>query len=250
MKQLVTLAVICAAIYFGYQHEPDLRYAITGIPYEAKRPSPSQALPNIDLTSLRPDQLPQEVTIFADIPFKDPKTNLVITTTSGSKHQLVKIIPPNVRIRVKGTNYQISLPIDKTDLVEQLANMPLNAAPRPAEIEPSVPTPPPVNAAPTARPVAPISPSSPVAASSGPVDPVKLMRDSLQNKPIKEFSISKVTAWSAGPTETIDGETYATGIVSYEATTILGQKTMRAKALIKNGRIEKWTHANSGVEIE
>ena len=76
------------------------------------------------------------------------------------------------------------------------------------------------------------------------------MRDSLQIKPTKEFGVSQITDWSAGPTETIDGETYETGIVSYEATTILGQKTMRAKALIKNGHIEKWIHAKSGVQIE
>ncbi|MFZ9941378.1 MAG: hypothetical protein ACO3F7_04425 [Luteolibacter sp.] len=248
MKQLLTLAVVCAAIYFGYKHEPDLRYAITGIPYEAKRTSPS--LPNIDLTSLRPNQLPQEITIFHDIRFKDPNTGLEITATSGSKVQPVKITPPDISVRVKGTNYLIKLPIHKTDLAEQLASMPLHAAPAPVETAPTTPTPPPVQAAPTPEPVAPSAPSSTVAASSGSLDPVKLMRDSLQIKPTKEFGVSQITDWSAGPTETIDGETYDTGIVSYEATTILGQKTMRAKALIKNGHIEKWIHAKSGVEIE
>jgi hypothetical protein len=76
------------------------------------------------------------------------------------------------------------------------------------------------------------------------------MRESLQTNPIKEFSIGQVTTWSPGPEETIDGETFATGIISYEATTILGHKTMQAKALIKNGSIQKWIHAKSGIEIK
>ena len=50
--------------------------------------------------------------------------------------------------------------------------------------------------------------------------------------------------------ETIDGETFATGIISYETPTILGQKSMQAKALIKNGSIQKWTYAKSGIEIK
>ena len=250
MKHLITIAVIGAAAYFGYKFEPDLRLTITGIPYGVGHKILKGSLPDVDLATLRPDQLPKEVTIFTAMPIKDTSANLVINLPPGSKHQPIKITPPTVQLLVKGTKYQIVLPIDKTDLIEQLSQMPLNTAPpaTPAEPEPepqSVPD----------TPEAPLAEPSPIAASTpttpvGPVDPVKMMRECLQNNPIKEFNIGQVTTWSPGPEETIDGETFATGIISYETSTILGQKSMQAKALIKNGSIQKWTHAKSGIEIK
>jgi hypothetical protein len=248
MKHLITIAVVGAAAYFGYKFEPDLRLAITGIPYGVGHKMANSTLPNVDLATLRPDQLPKEVTIFATIPFKDTSANLVINLPAGSKHQPVKITPPNVQLLVKGTKYKIVLPIDKTDLIEQLSLMPLDTAPPPTPTEPE-PEPEPVAPEPTPAEPAPIAAPTPTA-PIGPVDPVKLMRESLQTNPVKEFSIGQVTTWSPGPEETIDGETFATGIISYEATTILGQKTMQAKALIKNGSIQKWTYAKSGIEIK
>jgi hypothetical protein len=248
MKHLITIAVVGAAAYFGYKFEPDLRLAITGIPYGVGHKMANSTLPNVDLATLRPDQLPKEVTIFATIPFKDTSANLVINLPAGSKHQPVKITPPNVQLLVKGTKYKIVLPIDKTDLIEQLSLMPLDTAPPPTPTEPE-PEPEPVAPEPTPVEPAPIAAPTPTA-PIGPVDPVKLMRESLQTNPIKEFSIGQVTTWSPGPEETIDGETFATGIISYESSTILGQKTMQAKALIKNGSIQKWTYAKSGIEIK
>ena len=248
MKHLITIAVVGAAAYFGYKFEPDLRLAITGIPYGVGHKMANSSLPNVDLATLRPDQLPKEVTIFATIPFKDTSANLVINLPAGSKHQPVKITPPNVQLLVKGTKYKIVLPIDRTDLIEQLSLMPLDTAPPPTPTEPEpepesfAPEPTPAEPAPIAAP----TPTAPI----GPVDPVKLMRKSLQTNPVKEFSIGQVTTWSPGPEETIDGETFATGIISYETLTILGQKTMQAKALIKNGSIQKWTYAKSGIEIK
>lgn len=247
MKHLITITVVAAAAYFGYKFEPDLRLSITGIPYGVGHKILNDSLPNVDLTALRPDQLPKEVTIFTAMPFKDTSANLVINLPPGSKHQPVKITPPNVQLLVKGTKYQIVLPIDKTDLIEQLSQMPLSSAPTETPAEPKPEPEPAAPEAPPAEP-APLAASTPTA-PIGPVDPVKLMRECLQNNPIKEFSIGQVTTWSSGPEETIDGETFATGIISYEAKTILGQKTMQAKALIKNGSILKWTHAKSGIEI-
>jgi hypothetical protein len=248
MKHLITIAVVGAAAYFGYKFEPDLRLAITGIPYGVGHKMANSTLPNVDLATLRPDQLPKEVTIFTTIPFKDTSANLVINLPAGSKHQPVKITPPNVQLLVKGTKYKIVLPIDKTDLIEQLSLMPLDTAPPPTPTEPE-PEPEPVAPEPTPVEPAPIAAPTPTA-PIGPVDPVKLMRESLQTNPVKEFSIGQVTTWSPGPEETIDGETFATGIISYETPTILGQKSMQAKALIKNGSIQKWTYAKSGIEIK
>lgn len=248
MKHLITIAVVGAAAYFGYKFEPDLRLAITGIPYGVGHRMAINSLPNVDLATLRSDQLPKEVTIFSTIPVKDQSTGIIINLPAGSKLQPIKITPPNVQLLVKGTNYKIVLPIEKTDLIEQLSLIPLDTTPPPTPAEPE-PEPEPVAPLPTPAEPTPIAAATPTA-PIGPVDSVKLMRESLQNNPVKEFSIGQVTTWSPGPEETIDGETFATGIISYEDTTILGQKTMQAKALIKNGSIQKWTHAKSGIEIK
>jgi hypothetical protein len=245
MKLLLMLIVAGSAAYFGYKHEPDLRPFITGIP-QAARPSIPDSLRDIDLASLRVDQLPKEVTIFITRPYRHSNGNLEITILPGSKHAPVKISPPNVHLRVEGTKYQFVLPIDKTDLIQQLSQMPLDSAPDPTNTEPALPKPQSPSAQPTASPTP--APTAPSTATS--TDAVMLMRDTLRNSPLKEFSISQITTWSAGPQETIDGESFATGIISYEAKTILGQKSMQAKALIKNGSIKKWIHAKSGIEIK
>ena len=245
MKLLLMLIVAGSAAYFGYKHEPNLRPFITGIP-QAARPSIPDSLRDIDLASLSANQLPKEVTIFITRPYKHSNGNLEITILPGSKHAPVKISPPNVHLRVEGTKYQFVLPIDKTDLIQQLSQMPLDSAPDPTNTEPALPKPQSPSAQPTASPTP--APTAPSNATS--TDAVMLMRDTLRNSPLKEFSISQITTWSAGPQETIDGESFATGIISYEAKTILGQKSMQAKALIKNGSIKKWIHAKSGIEIK
>lgn len=255
MKQFITLAVVVGFAYLGYKFEPALRETITGIPYAVGHKIPADLMPKVDLATLRQDQLPKEISILSSMPFKHKETGLFINVPIGSKHQPIKVVPPNVHLRVTGTKYQVVMPIAKTDLIEQLSRMTHEATPAPiaADTNPTTPSAPVTAApaiAPTPDPIPSAVPSIPAVSNSSDVDAVSLMRSSLQQNPVKEFAIGQITAWNPGPEETFDGETFATGTVSYEATTILGQKTMQAKALIKNGRIEKWIHAKSGIEIE
>jgi hypothetical protein len=252
MKHLITLCVVCLAAYFGYKFEPALRQVITGIPYQANRLPANQSDLNIDPTTLRPDQLPKEVSIYVTIPFKDESSGLTANLMAGSKHPLLKVMGSDLQIQVKDTKYKITLPISKTDLLQQLAHMPLKATiDEPAELPPTKTEPEPAPPKPQTETPGPITNTpQPAATSDTPVDALKLMRDSLQNNSIKEFAIDQIVTWSPGGEETFDGETYTTGTVSYESSTILGQKTMQAKALIKNGSIQKWIHAKSGIEIK
>ena len=249
MKLLLMLIVAGSAAYFGYKHEPDLRPFVTGIP-QSTRPSIPDSLRGIDLASLRVDQLPKEVTIFITRPFRHSIGNIELTILPGSKHAAVKIDPPNVHLRIEGTKYQFVLPIEKTDLIDQLSQMSFDSAPAPIYTKPALPEPQSPSAQTTPSSTVSPKPTPTASSTASSTDAVMLMRDCLRNKPLKEFNISQITSWSAGPQETIDGETFATGIISYEAKTILGQKSMQAKALIKNGSIQKWIHAKSGIEIE
>jgi len=79
---------------------------------------------------------------------------------------------------------------------------------------------------------------------------VKLMQDSIKAGGLKEFTFDQVLDWKAGEEEDFDGVTYQTGIAAYKAETIFGVKTIEAKALISEGKIQKWIWAKSGLEIK
>jgi hypothetical protein len=79
---------------------------------------------------------------------------------------------------------------------------------------------------------------------------VAIMQASLNQGQIKEFTADQVVSWTPGPEETIDGEVFETGLVNYNAETIFGAKTIQAKALIQNGKVQRWIWPKSGMEIK
>lgn len=252
MKQLIAVILVGLAAYLGYKFEPQLRFPLTGIPYGVGHNLADAPILDIDPSTLRPDQLPKEVTIFANIPFKDSSTGLTVDVPAGSKHRLIRVEGTDAVIEVRGTSYRIKIPISKTDLMQQLSQMPISSTPPPAadQIPPPEPTKPLAPAPIKEAPATVTETSPPPIIESTPIDPLKLMRDSLQSGKIKEFSVDQVVNWNQGGTETIDGTTYNTASVSFERDTILGRRTMQAKALIRNGSIEKWIWAKSGIEIK
>ena len=46
-----------------------------------------------------------------------------------------------------------------------------------------------------------------------------------------------------------DGVNYQTGMVTFEAETILGKQQQKAIALIENGKVEKWYWAKTKLEM-
>ena len=78
---------------------------------------------------------------------------------------------------------------------------------------------------------------------------VSAMQESVKAGSIKEFKFEQVEGWKAGEEETVDGESYQTGLAAYKAQTIFGEKTVQAKALIKGGKVVKWIYAKTGMEI-
>ena len=79
---------------------------------------------------------------------------------------------------------------------------------------------------------------------------VALMQESIKGGQVKEFTFDQVLKWNAGSEEEIDGTKYQTGLAEYKAETIFGVKTMKAKALVKDGKVAKWIWATSGMEIK
>jgi hypothetical protein len=79
---------------------------------------------------------------------------------------------------------------------------------------------------------------------------IALMKDSIAGGAVKEFTSDQVKGWKTNGEETIDGTEYQTGLAAYEAATIFGVRPVQAKALIKDGKIERWVYAKSGMEIQ
>ncbi|MBT7970045.1 MAG: hypothetical protein HN570_03530, partial [Verrucomicrobia bacterium] len=112
-----------------------------------------------------------------------------------------------------------------------------------AKIDPVVPNPEPM-------PVVEPTPAPAADAKLGEDKIIALMKDSIAGGAVKEFTSDQVKGWKANGEETIDGTEYQTGLAAYEAATIFGVRPVQAKALIKDGKIERWVYAKSGMEIQ
>ncbi len=78
---------------------------------------------------------------------------------------------------------------------------------------------------------------------------VASMKESLAAGTIKELDAAKVNNWEAAPNETFDGQEFQVGIATYKEMTILGEKELKAKALFKDGKLDKWIHSKTGMQI-
>ena len=107
-------------------------------------------------------------------------------------------------------------------------------------------------ATPTPAPTPTRAPATVPAAprATGAVGIVPIMQASIRGGQIKEFTFAQVLGWKAEPNETVDGETFQAGSVTYKAETIFGVKTLQAKAFIKNGKVQRWIWPKSGMEIK
>jgi len=126
-------------------------------------------------------------------------------------------------------------------------------APNPIPVAGVDPTP-----TPTPEPMPVVEPEPEPAPTPAPVGGAKLsddeiialMKESIAGGAVKEFTSDQVKGWKPNGDETIDGTEYQTGLAAYEAATIFGVRPVQAKALIKDGKIERWVYAKSGMEIQ
>lgn len=283
MKELLYFLGIAAAGVVGYMAEPSLRSTLTD-------PLPAAHAPlAIDLSVVDPASLPERVLVNVPVKVTDASSGITMTIDAGNRLKLVRlegdlaVVGPSEGLSVGRVN------VADTDLIQQLVTSsgsrsrtpeapptpPVTPPVTPPATEPAVtpepapaemaanetPVPPAETAAPT-EPAAPVgesgdptamaetpAPAAP-AAPAGNTDVVSLMQDSVKSAQINEFKFDQVLNWEASGEETIDGETFQTGLASYKAETIFGVKTIQAKALVKNGKVARWIWPKSGLEIK
>jgi hypothetical protein len=252
MKTFLFLLGLVAAGIVGYSFEPDLRRSLTGKIPETRNGKPpviaataadpaqgtAKPAPEIDPSSLSPDQLPKQVVLKTNVDISDAELQLTVTIAAGNPVDLIRIEGGNAIISPGSEKFQASVPISQTNLMEQLSATP------PVEPEVAITPEPEPEPEPDPQP----TPATPAASQGNPVD---VMQSSIKGGDIKEFTFDQVLNWEASPEpETVDGETYQTGIASYKAETVFGVKTIQAKALIKGGKVVKWLWPKSGMEIK
>ncbi|MES2924836.1 MAG: hypothetical protein V4819_24995, partial [Verrucomicrobiota bacterium] len=278
MKLFSTLIGMALAGVLGYLAEPSLRFQLTGKQRSAVEIAKNQKVvlktPDgapFDVASLSADQLPQRVLLNIDVKVSDAASGVTMNIPAGNRVKLVRIERENVVVSPSDGPFLGLVPITDTDLLQQIAaNPPTTVAPpvtpptEPVVIPPVIPPvavvpepvtpptgdseepavkmpePPPVpEPAPEPTPAPPPA-GEPAPAVAGASDAVKAMQESIKAAQIKEFTFDQVLEWKAEADETVDGETYQTGIASYKAETIFGVKTIQAKALIKGGKVQRW----------
>lgn len=276
MKFVLAIIGIGASGIVGYLLEPTLRPVlthqektapepITDTPAPTPTPTPTEKSPELtfDYTKLQPQQLPAKVTLKSEAKATAAGETDAVPLPAGTKVKPLRIEGFELIFSVLGTA-QGKIDVKQTDLVEQLiANPPPPVAvvtePEPeappvvaVKPEPEPEPEPMIEAEPEPAPAVATTPepAAPATATLGPDGIIALMKSSLESKQISEFSLDQVNDWKAGDEETIDGESYQTGIASYQAETIFGTKNIQAKALIKGGKVVRWIWPTSGLEIQ
>ena len=223
---------------------------------------------SINLDEVRDSELPETVTI----------ENPTIIPTSGGEGQvrlrkgdvvtLLNRKDDSLIVEKPDLNGKGKISPKDTDLFQQLVK---RIYEREAGGAIAATTPPATVVAPAPAPApAPVAKIDPVVSNPEPMpvveptpvpDPVEdtklgddeiiaLMKDSIAGGAVKEFTSDQVKGWKTNGEETIDGTEYQTGLAAYEAATIFGVRPVQAKALIKDGKIERWVYAKSGMEIQ
>ena len=263
MKFIVNLFAVALAFALGYVAEPHLRPQLTGqnpttrtqsIAGNTTRTSPPA--PQIDFSSITQAQLPPQVVLYADAKVTDTSSGISLKIEAGSRVNLIRLEGENAVVSPGTGQFEGIVPINGTDLAEQLTANPPAATTPAAAPEPVTPAPPePAPApepmpepapAPEPTPVAEATPATPPAAA----DVVGAMQASIRAAQIKEFKFDQVQEWTESLAETIDGETYQIGVASYKAETMFGVRVIQAKALIKNGSVQRWVYSKSGMDMK
>jgi len=292
MKAPLILCIVVLAAALGYLLEPSLRSTLTGSSTKTPQENTSEVEevimledPPIDISAYAPEQLPKVLKLKQPAQFKDKSSGLTIAMPVGSTAKLLRVDGKTAVVSPGETSYKILIPISKTDLMDQLANVTpkasgaapatatetappaesdndttANTTPEAAPTEaPPTETPPaastPTEPAPTPEPAASTEPSpaptpAPTVGSGPSSDVVAVMKNSILAAEIKEFTSQQVTEWKADAAETVEGQSFQTGVVTYQAESPFGKKAIQAKAYIQNGKVVRWIWPNSGIQLK
>jgi hypothetical protein len=281
MKYAQFAAVVFVLYFLGYILGPTITHALVDVKKDASGlvaiVKYKSANYTINLDEVRDNELPKTVKIenATEIPTLSGEGQVRlrkgdVVTLLNRKDDVLIVEKPD-------SNGKGEISPKDTDLFQQLAKqiyekeaggavaVTTPPAPVPVPVPNPVPAPNPTPVAgvdptptPTPEPMPVVEPEPEPTPTPAPVGGAKLsddeiialMKESIAGGAVKEFTSDQVKGWKPNGDETIDGTEYQTGLAAYEAATIFGVRPVQAKALIKDGKIERWVYAKSGMEIQ
>lgn len=277
MKYAQFAAVVFVLYFLGYILGPTITHALVDVKKDASGlvaiVKYKSANYTINLDEVRDNELPKTVKIenATEIPTLSGEGQVRlrkgdVVTLLNRKDDVLIVEKPD-------SNGKGEISPKDTDLFQQLAKQiyekeaggAVAVTTPPAPVPAPVPAPNPIPVAgvdptptPTPEPMPVVEPEPEPTPTPAPVGGAKLsddeiialMKESIAGGAVKEFTSDQVKGWKPNGDETIDGTEYQTGLAAYEAATIFGVRPVQAKALIKDGKIERWVYAKSGMEIQ
>lgn len=240
MTNLGTFIMVAACVGMGYVIEPlffELRNADrnksevvkkeeTAKPKKKVKKSKAVATIKIDLSLVKPADFPETVSLRET--FEIASDGLTLTLEQGTAVSPVRLEGTDLIFKTKGMTLEHVIDVDQTDFKELVLPVMNARIQREAEMKR-------------------IEDAKPVVLDE--VAIVSCMQASVAENEVSEFKADQVIEWLAGEDMEFDGVNYQTGMVTFEAETILGKQQQKAIALIENGKVEKWYWAKTKLEM-
>ena len=239
MTNIGTIILVLVCVALGYLVEPwffKLRDADRNKSTMEKKVEPQKEVEkpkpkpvptvNIDLSLVKPEDFPQEVSLRDS--FEIEQGGLKLSLEEGTNVIPVRLEGTNLIFKTKGIDLENSIDVDLTnfkELVLPVMNARLEREEEMRRIE-------------AAKPV--------ILDDAGIISCIKA---SVQGEGVSEFTPEQVSAWEVAEDMEFDGQTYQVGSVTVEEQTILGPQTNKAIALIENGEVVKWLWAKTKLEV-
>ena len=240
MTNLGTFIMVAACVGMGYVIEPlffELRNADrnksevvkkeeTAKPKKKVKKSKPVATIKIDLSLVKPADFPETVSLRET--FEIASDGLTLALEQGAQVSPIRLEGTDLIFKTKGMTLEHAIDVDQTDFKELVLPVMNARIQREAEMKR-------------------IEDAKPVVLDE--VAIVSCMQASVADGKVTEFKADQVTEWVAGEDMEFDGANYQTGMVTFEAETILGKQQQKAIALIEDGEVVKWCWAKTKLEM-
>ena len=241
MTNLGTFIMVAACVGMGYVIEPlffELRNTDrnkskvakkeTAKPKKKANKVKSKPVPTIkiDLSLVKPADFPETVSLRET--FEIASDGLTLALEQGAQVSPIRLEGTDLIFKTKGMTLEHAIDVDQTDFKELVLPVMNARIQREAEMKR-------------------IEDAKPVVLDE--VAIVSCMQASVADGKVTEFKADQVTEWVAGEDMEFDGANYQTGIVTFEAETILGKQQQKAIALIEDGEVVKWCWAKTKLEM-
>lgn len=242
MSNLGTFILVAVCVSMGYVVEPYMfklrdtdRNKSATIQKEPKKkvekdkpkPKPKQRpTVEIDLGLVKPADFPDQVSLYDS--FEIDANGLIITLKEGAQINPVRVEGSELIFKTQGMTLEHAIDVDQTNFKELVLPVMNARIQKEAEMKR-------------------IEDAKPVVLDQAAI--VSCIQASVESGAVNEFKAEQVTEWLAGEEIEFDGVNYQTGLVTFEAETILGTQTQKAIALIEDGEVVKWLWAKTQLEM-